>query len=73
MVGTDVKGSSKDTASSDEGESRPIRDEHIGHDSSSRDDFVECLGVIRGDIGRIARRPFPDTPDLTLLRWLGGN
>ncbi|GFZ01509.1 hypothetical protein Acr_15g0001180 [Actinidia rufa] len=29
-------------------------------------------GVIREDIGRIARRAFPDTPDLTLLRWLEG-
>ena len=39
---------------------------------SSRDDSVEYLGAIRGDIGRIARKAFPDTPDMTLLRWLGG-
>ncbi|GFY83220.1 hypothetical protein Acr_02g0014600 [Actinidia rufa] len=44
--------------SSDEGEFR----------GSSREDSVEYLGAIRGDIGRIARRAFPDIPDKTLLR-----
>ncbi|GFZ06719.1 hypothetical protein Acr_18g0008890 [Actinidia rufa] len=53
-----------------EGESRPLRDEHIEHDIPSRDDFVECIGVIKEDIGRIARRAFLDIPDLTLLRGL---
>ncbi|GFS37265.1 hypothetical protein Acr_00g0051010 [Actinidia rufa] len=33
---------------------------------------IEYLGVIREDIGRVARRAFPNIPDLTLLRWLGG-
>ncbi|GFZ00558.1 hypothetical protein Acr_14g0001930 [Actinidia rufa] len=37
----------------------------------SREDSVEYLGAIRGDVGRIARRAFPDIPDKTLLRWLG--
>ncbi|PSS04265.1 COPII coat assembly protein like [Actinidia chinensis var. chinensis] len=39
---------------------------------SSCDDYVEYLGAIRGDIGMIARKAFPDTPDMTLLRWLRG-
>ncbi|GFS31522.1 hypothetical protein Acr_00g0017830 [Actinidia rufa] len=38
----------------------------------SRSNSVEYLGVIRGDIGRIARRALPNINDLTLLRWLKG-
>ncbi|GFS44293.1 hypothetical protein Acr_00g0089540 [Actinidia rufa] len=40
--------------------------------SPSRSNSVEYLGVIRGDIGRIARKAFSDSPDLTFPRWLGG-
>ncbi|GFS33869.1 hypothetical protein Acr_00g0031000 [Actinidia rufa] len=65
--GNSVKETSKDTTSGDEGESRPIRDKHIGHNSPSQDDSIECLGVTRRDIGKIARRAFLDTLDLTLL------
>ncbi|GFY81138.1 hypothetical protein Acr_01g0009470 [Actinidia rufa] len=39
---------------------------------SSHEDSVEYLEAIRGDVGRIARRAFPEIPDKTLLRWLGG-
>ncbi|GFS31889.1 hypothetical protein Acr_00g0019770 [Actinidia rufa] len=35
---------------------------------SSREDSVEYLGAIRGDVGRIARTTFPDILDKTLLR-----
>ncbi|GFY91076.1 hypothetical protein Acr_07g0012720 [Actinidia rufa] len=40
--------------------------------SPSSCDSVEYLGAIRGDIRRIARKAFPDPPNLTLIRWLGG-
>ena len=65
-----VKETSKDTTLGDEGESRPIRDKHIRHNSPSQDDSIECLRVTRRDIGKIARKAFLDTPDLTFLRWL---
>ncbi|GFS36748.1 hypothetical protein Acr_00g0047860 [Actinidia rufa] len=61
----------ENTTSGDEGESYPSRGDRQG-DSPSQRESVECLGVIREDIGRIARRAFLDIPDLTLLRWLGG-
>ncbi|GFY85399.1 hypothetical protein Acr_04g0001370 [Actinidia rufa] len=59
------------TTSSDEGNSRLFQGDLRGG-SSSCSKSVECLGVIRGDIRMIARKAFPDTPDLILLRWLGG-
>ena len=36
--------------------------------SPSHSDSVDYIGGIRGDIERIARRAFPDIPDMTLLR-----
>ncbi|GFZ05826.1 hypothetical protein Acr_17g0013980 [Actinidia rufa] len=61
----------ENTTSGDESESYPSRG-NLQRDSPSRSDLVECVGVIRGDIGRIARRAFLNIPDLPLLRWLGG-
>ncbi|GFZ08897.1 hypothetical protein Acr_20g0007050 [Actinidia rufa] len=59
----EISSSGRDNiTSSDEGEFR----------GSSREDSVEYLGAIRGDVRRIARRAFPDIPDKTFLRWLGG-
>lgn len=46
--------------------------EFCGHSPSSSENSVEYLGVIKGDVGRIVRKAFPDIPDRTLLRWLGG-
>ncbi|GFS33948.1 hypothetical protein Acr_00g0031420 [Actinidia rufa] len=61
----------ENNTSGDEGESRLYQGD-LQRGSPSRSNSVEYLGVIRGDIGRISRKVFPDTPDLTLLRWLGG-
>ncbi|GFY87132.1 hypothetical protein Acr_05g0007710 [Actinidia rufa] len=61
----------ENTTSGDEGESRLFRGD-LQCGSLSCSDSVEYPGVIRGDIKRIARKAFPNTPDFTLLRWLGG-
>ena len=65
----EVSSSGRDNATSgNEGE---FRGDFQGG-GSSRSDSIEYLGVIRGDIGRVVRNAFPDTPDMTLLRRLGG-
>ncbi|PSS08070.1 hypothetical protein CEY00_Acc18432 [Actinidia chinensis var. chinensis] len=61
----------ENTTSGNEGESRLSRGD-LQHGSPSRGNSVEYLGVIKGDIGRIARKAFPNISDLTLLRWLEG-
>ena len=47
--------------SSEAGESRPSRGEHIQQDSHSRDESVEYLGTLRKELKRI----LPHIPDLS--------
>ncbi|GFZ10805.1 hypothetical protein Acr_22g0002030 [Actinidia rufa] len=56
------------SSSGDVGESKNPHDQ-ARRESPSRDDSIECLGSIRTNF----RRLLPHIPDLTLLRWLGGN
>ncbi|GFZ06626.1 hypothetical protein Acr_18g0007960 [Actinidia rufa] len=56
------------SSSSDVGESQNPH-EQARRESPSRDDSIECLGSIRTEL----RRLLPHIPDLTLLRWTGGN
>ncbi|GFY95616.1 hypothetical protein Acr_10g0010010 [Actinidia rufa] len=62
----------ENTTSGDEGVSRLFRGD-LQRGSPSRSDSIEYLGVIKGDIGRITRKAFLDTPNLTLLRYRGLN
>ncbi|GFY95384.1 hypothetical protein Acr_10g0007690 [Actinidia rufa] len=65
----EVSSSGGDKATlSDENESRG----DFQGGSSSLNDFVEYIGIIRGDIGRAVRNAFPSSHDMTLLRWLRG-
>ncbi|GFY91115.1 hypothetical protein Acr_07g0013110 [Actinidia rufa] len=59
----------ENTTSGDEGKSHLSRGD-LYRGSPSRNDSIEYLGLIRGDIGRIARKAFLDTPNLTLISYV---